>query len=313
MPTGATVARGLSMPHSPRWHDGRLWILESGTGRLVLVDIATGRQAGVVDLPGFARGLTLCGPYAFVGLSRIRKSSAMDGVPLAVRREQLKCGVAVVDLRNGQMMGLLEILDGDVRWSNMRGFDRNFRFLNPRVRSWRAPYFCTGFMAVLRPAASIIGRTFHDFRMYPCGYETDVTLIRSRAGGPMKDAGNNSREEPGTETPGPTSRTLLDRVKAGDERSRQRLSDLYRPLVYHRYLARVPRQDRHDLVQEVFATVFEKIGGFEKQFDGPAFRGWLYRIALPQGRRLHQAESPRGAGVGRGRDPAGRMRPGHVR
>jgi uncharacterized protein (TIGR03032 family) len=135
VPSGAIVARGLSMPHSPRWHDGRLWILESGTGRLVLVDPATGRRQGVADLPGFARGLTLCGPYAFVGLSRIRKSSTMDGVPLAERREQLKCGVAVVDLRSGQTMGLLEFqtaveeifdvqLLPDVRFPEVIGFQQ---------------------------------------------------------------------------------------------------------------------------------------------------------------------------------------------
>jgi hypothetical protein len=108
VPTGNIVARSLSMPHSPRWHDGRLWLLESGTGRLVLVDPATGRGQAVAALPGFTRGLVLCGSYAFVGLSKIRASSAMDGVPLAERREQLKCGVAVVDLRNGQSIGLLE-------------------------------------------------------------------------------------------------------------------------------------------------------------------------------------------------------------
>ena len=32
----------------------------------------------------------------------------MDGVPLARRREQLKCGVAVVDLRSGQVIPMLE-------------------------------------------------------------------------------------------------------------------------------------------------------------------------------------------------------------
>jgi uncharacterized protein (TIGR03032 family) len=105
---GEMISRGLSMPHSPRWHRGRLWILGSGTGRLVLVDSATGRGQGVADLPGFARGLAIHGPFAFIGLSKIRPTSAMDGVPLAERREQLKCGVAVVDLRSGQMMGLLE-------------------------------------------------------------------------------------------------------------------------------------------------------------------------------------------------------------
>ncbi len=62
----------------------------------------------MAELPGFARGLALAGPYAFVGLSKIRTTSAMDGVPLAKRREQLKCGVAVVDLRSGQVIALLE-------------------------------------------------------------------------------------------------------------------------------------------------------------------------------------------------------------
>jgi uncharacterized protein (TIGR03032 family) len=106
--SGEVISRGLSMPHSPRWHDGRLWLLESGTGQLVRVDPATGHRQRVAELPGFARGLALAGPYAFVGLSKIRKTSAMDGVPLADRREQLKCGVAVVDVRGGEVMALLE-------------------------------------------------------------------------------------------------------------------------------------------------------------------------------------------------------------
>jgi hypothetical protein len=108
MASGEFITRGLSMPHSPRWHDGRLWVLESGTGGVVLVDPATGKRETVAHLPGFTRGWALAGPYAFVGLSKIRPTSAMDGVPLAERREQLKCGVAVVDLRSGQTMGLLE-------------------------------------------------------------------------------------------------------------------------------------------------------------------------------------------------------------
>lgn len=102
------IARGLSMPHSPRWHDNRLWLLESGTGRLLLLDLATGQGQVVAELPGFARGLAFIGPFAFVGLSRIRPTSAMDGVPLAERREQLNCGVAVVNLSSGQTIGFLE-------------------------------------------------------------------------------------------------------------------------------------------------------------------------------------------------------------
>lgn len=108
VPSGALMSRGLSMPHSPRWHDGRLWVLESGTGQLALVEPTTGRRQTVAELPGFARGLAFAGPYAFIGLSKIRQTSAMDGVPLARRRDQLKCGVAVVDLRVGQVIAMLE-------------------------------------------------------------------------------------------------------------------------------------------------------------------------------------------------------------
>jgi uncharacterized protein (TIGR03032 family) len=107
VPSGKVLVRGLSMPHSPRWHDGRLWLLESGTGQLVQIDLADGHRQRVTELPGFARGLAFAGPYAFVGLSKIRETSAMNGVSLAERRDQLKCGVAVVDLRSGRVAAFL--------------------------------------------------------------------------------------------------------------------------------------------------------------------------------------------------------------
>ncbi len=106
--SGETVARGLSMPHSPRWHDGQLWVLESGTGGVARVDLATGHRETVLNLPGFTRGWALVGHYAFVGLSKIRPTSAMAGVSIAERRHELKCGVAAVDLNRGVMVGLLE-------------------------------------------------------------------------------------------------------------------------------------------------------------------------------------------------------------
>jgi uncharacterized protein (TIGR03032 family) len=134
--SGEVVCRGLSMPHSPRWHDGRLWLLESGTGKLLTIDPVTGRREPVAEAPGFARGLALCGPYAFVGLSRIRATSAMDGVPLAARREKLKCGVAVVDLAAGRVCGMLEFqsaveeifdvqLLGGFRFPQVMGFHKD--------------------------------------------------------------------------------------------------------------------------------------------------------------------------------------------
>jgi uncharacterized protein (TIGR03032 family) len=108
VPSGEVITRGLSMPHSPRWKDGRLWFLESGTGKLAHLDPPTGQRGEVAEVPGFARGLAFCGNYAFIGLSKIRTTSAMDGVPLAACREQLKCGVAVIDLRTGLSIAMLE-------------------------------------------------------------------------------------------------------------------------------------------------------------------------------------------------------------
>jgi uncharacterized protein (TIGR03032 family) len=110
--SGAVVTRGLAMPHSPRWKHGRLWVLNSGFGAIETVDLATGRREAVAAMPGYTRGLAFCGPYAFVGLSRIRETAVFGGVPIAEHRSELKCGVGVVDLRSGQPVASLEFETG---------------------------------------------------------------------------------------------------------------------------------------------------------------------------------------------------------
>jgi uncharacterized protein (TIGR03032 family) len=107
VPSGEVVSAGLSMPHSPRWYDGRLWVLESGRGMLTVVDPATGARDDVAEVPGFARGLTFVGRYALVGLSRVREHT-FDGLPLTRdRTEPLQCGVWIVDLVTGAVVGHL--------------------------------------------------------------------------------------------------------------------------------------------------------------------------------------------------------------
>lgn len=110
--SGETVARGFAMPHSPRVHRGRVWMLHSGAGQLVLVDLASGRAETVIELPGYTRGLALYHRFAFVGLSKIRETSTFGGMPVAERRAELKCGVGVVDLNTGRLMAHLEFLTG---------------------------------------------------------------------------------------------------------------------------------------------------------------------------------------------------------
>ena len=110
--SGQTVARGFAMPHSPRVHRGRVWMLHSGAGQLVLVDPASSRAETVTELPGYTRGLALYDRFAFVGLSKIRETSTFGGMPIAERRPELKCGVGVVDLGTGRLAAHLEFVTG---------------------------------------------------------------------------------------------------------------------------------------------------------------------------------------------------------
>ena len=107
VPSGRVVSEGLSMPHSPRWHDGRLWVLESGKGEIGVVDATTGRVQTLAKLPGFTRGLAFAGPFAFVGLSQVRETSTFSGLPLTETVKERKCGVWVIDIRNGQTVAFL--------------------------------------------------------------------------------------------------------------------------------------------------------------------------------------------------------------
>lgn len=100
------VARGLSMPHSPRWYDQRMWVLESGKGALSTIDLATGVVTVVVELPGFTRGLAFHGDTAFVGLSQVRES-IFGGLPLTDRLSTRVCGIWAVNIRSGNIIGFL--------------------------------------------------------------------------------------------------------------------------------------------------------------------------------------------------------------
>ena len=112
------VAHSLSMPHSPRLHDGRLLLLNSGTGEFGLVDVQAGRFEPVTFCPGYARGLAFAGNHAVIGLSLARGDRTFAGLPLddALKRRDTepRCGLAVVDLRSGEMVGWVRI-EGVVR------------------------------------------------------------------------------------------------------------------------------------------------------------------------------------------------------
>ena len=106
------LARGLSMPHSPRWYAGKLWVLNSGQGGLGTIDPATGKYEEVASLPGFTRGLDFVGPLAFVGLSQVRESAVFSGIAIAERPvAERSCGVWVVHIETGQVVAYVKFED----------------------------------------------------------------------------------------------------------------------------------------------------------------------------------------------------------
>jgi len=109
------VCSGLSMPHSPRWYQGKLWVLNSGTGDFGYVDLNTGHFEAVCFCPGYMRGLSFHGDFALVGLSKSRDNKTFSGLALdnnlASHQVEPRCGIQIIDLRTGDM----------VHWLRMEG------------------------------------------------------------------------------------------------------------------------------------------------------------------------------------------------
>jgi len=109
------VAHGLSMPHSPRWHQGKLWLCNSGTGEFGHLDLDTGRFVPVAFCAGYLRGLYFHGDFALVGTSKPRHNKTFSGLPLDAalqsRQAEARCGLQVIDLRTGDA----------VHWLRMEG------------------------------------------------------------------------------------------------------------------------------------------------------------------------------------------------
>ena len=105
------------------------------------VDPALGEPRTVTELPGYTRGLSIHGSHAFIGLSKMRGTSVLEGLPIASSSGSLKCGVAIVELSSGEVKGLLEFEAGieeifDVR---VNPYSRSPFFSGPDTREDGTP------------------------------------------------------------------------------------------------------------------------------------------------------------------------------
>lgn len=109
--TNEILVKGLSMPHSPRWHQEKLWLLESGKGALSYYDFKTKKVVEVAKLPGFTRGLTMLGDFAFIGLSKVRESATFSGLEITKLPKRVS-GVWAVNIKTGKIVSYIEFTSG---------------------------------------------------------------------------------------------------------------------------------------------------------------------------------------------------------
>jgi uncharacterized protein (TIGR03032 family) len=137
--TNEIVCSGLSMPHSPRWANGKLWVLNAGTGHLGWVDFATKKFVPLAFFPGFLRGLSIVGNVAAVGLSKPR-NQRFEGLQLdeELRKRDVEpwCGVQIVSLANGDVTNWIRF-EGDITEIFDISFLPNVR--NPMMIGLRTP------------------------------------------------------------------------------------------------------------------------------------------------------------------------------
>ena len=104
--TDKVVAEGLSMPHSPRYHNRRLWVANSGAGEIGYINRKTKQFAPFAFCPGFIRGLAFTEEHAIVTLSKPRYKR-FDGLQLATALEERDadpwCGVQIISLADGSV------------------------------------------------------------------------------------------------------------------------------------------------------------------------------------------------------------------
>jgi uncharacterized protein (TIGR03032 family) len=106
VPTGEIILSDLSMPHSPRIYDEKLYMLFSAIGEVVCVDAEKGTYEVINKLNGFVRGMARCDDYLFVCLSRLRKnSSTFKDLPIAEKAKN--SGVTVIHLPTGAIVARL--------------------------------------------------------------------------------------------------------------------------------------------------------------------------------------------------------------
>src|SRR5437016_13370447 len=131
------------------------------------------------------------------------------------------------------------------------------------------------FITKQEPIESCIATANRDSAMYELEATADMLLRTPEA--------KTSIEPPGETT---LEVVLVKAVLEGDRDVFGRLYDLYAPLVHGILLARVPRAEVDDLVQDIFLHALRKLHTLR---DSAAFGPWIAMIARNRAMDFHRA------------------------
>ncbi|MBW4660300.1 MAG: TIGR03032 family protein [Drouetiella hepatica Uher 2000/2452] len=113
VPGNQVIATGLSMPHSPRCYQDKLWLLNSGTGYFGTIDRPQGKFEPITFCPGYLRGLAFWEDYAIVGVSRPRHNKTFSGLALddnlKIKDAEARSGLLVIRLTTGDIVHWLRV------------------------------------------------------------------------------------------------------------------------------------------------------------------------------------------------------------
>jgi uncharacterized protein (TIGR03032 family) len=104
--TDEIVLENLPMPHSPRIYNGKVYLLLSAAEEFIKVDIENGTYNVIAKIDGFIRGLCFKEKYAFIGVSKLRKTHIFSDLPIA--EKEITAGVVIIDINTGKKVGAIK-------------------------------------------------------------------------------------------------------------------------------------------------------------------------------------------------------------
>jgi uncharacterized protein (TIGR03032 family) len=104
------LAKDLPMPHSPVYHDGKLYYLLSASGEIVSFDIAECSSRTIATIDGYLRGLEVYKGYLIVGMSSLRKTFS-DFQDVNEKSKTGAAGIHILDIETGSTVAKITFID----------------------------------------------------------------------------------------------------------------------------------------------------------------------------------------------------------